>query len=462
MFQNIDQQNNIPTSSHSKDEDELFESCNELPFNDSECIKNENNFDNIKCTDTYENNSLKTLKTIKTTSMNYHSNNIYDNKLIKTNNLHELSQLNHLESKYLIALCGSINANINSQDEKIILNMVQKNMRYTLPSSAELTVMNTQHFIDLNVHKAIHHLQEGPQQCEDVSKKQSVELMESDDLSFFTPSSMKFKSDTFINSKHNKDIMVEGKLEKSNEYINTSSKTDDDELINQDEDSEINAFRAMCEAMTKIGTVDKQVKLNSNPFGMVQNQMKNIVLKKMTGDVLIVNDDIESVPNTNKSISSDNSSESNYISDNSKYLKRKRHHCKSSTLNIFSDSSPEYISELSQKQLNNQNKKTKLTSLKNSSKIQSKSCSKKIENQLDENALNSIILTSSEDEENCTLIKSQSSKVNNTNIDCKHKSIRHTDSLEQSKQEQIFYCSPDGRIHRDMMNYLYQKNCVIK
>lgn len=465
MFQNIDQQNELPTSSHFVDEDEVFESCNKSPFHDSRCDKNEKDFDSIEYSNMYGNNNLKTLKTINTTSIGDHSSDNCDNKLIKANNSIELSQISQTENKYFIAICGSINANINSQEEKIIMNMVKKNIKHILPLSAELTDMNTQHFMDLNLHRAIHHLQ-GTQEHEDISEKQSVEIMESEDSDFFTPLSTKSPSDTSINSKHSiKNVISVSELKKSEELKNTFSTNYvelsnqiDDELMNQEEDSEIINFRAMCEAMTKIGTIDKQVKHNSSSHTMVQNQMKNIVLEKVTGDVLIVNDDEECVPVTNKLISP---VDSNRSSHNGDIFKRKRHHCYSPTLNLFSDSSPEYSNELSQKHMNNENKKTKLTSLQNSSSIQSKSCSKKIENKSDKISMNS-----SEDEEDCMHIKNQLFKVNHTEISYKHKSI-HTDSSdEQNKisigKEHMFYCSPNGLIHRDMINYMYQKSCIKK
>lgn len=464
MFQNIDQQNDIPTSSHSVDEDELFESCNKLPFNENE---NKNDFDSLKCPNINGEKNFNTLKTIDTTSIVDHSINTCDNKLIKTNDSIELSQISQTDNKHFIAICGSINANINTQEEKIILNMVQKNIKH-MPLSAELTDMNTQHFMDLNLHRAIHDLQ-GSQHQKDISKKQSVELMETDDSVFFTPLSTKSTSDTSINSENDiKNAITVIELNKSEELINTFTKNDielsnqiDDELMDQEEDSEIINFRAMCEAMTKIGTIDKLVKLNSKPHTMVKNQMKNIVLKKVSGDVLIVND-VECVPIKNKLISQVDSKVSDHISDISK---RKRHHCYSPTLNLFSDSSSEYSTELSQKQFNHESKKTKLTSIQNSSNIQSKSCSKKIENQSVNSAKNCINLTSSEDEEDCMLIKSQSSKVNGTKKNYKRKSI-HTDSSEQNKisigKEHMFYCSPNGLIHRDMINYIRQKSCLKK
>lgn len=442
MFQNNEQQNNKPINSNFIVEDKLLENRNNLPSDDSKCIKNVNDIHNTNNSNTDGSDILKPLT--MTNNLNPANNNS-DSKLIETKTSNDSSELSDTESKYLMAVLQcSTDVDVDSQDEKIISNIAKKYIKHIFPSSTEQIEMNTQHFMDLNLLRATLHLQKPNL---NVSKEQPVEHSESDDSVVITTPSKKLEK-------------FNNKFSKTNVELTNQSENEELQEIIQEEDSEIINFRAMCEAMTNIGTVDNQMPYKSNsPI------VNNIVFKKINADVISVHS-VECVQSTSKLMSSINLSSSNYTNDISKRSAHKRHHCNSPPLNLFSDSSPEYLNKLSQNlQFDYQKKKKKLSSPLNTLKMNSKSCSEKIVNQSDLKMIDLIVLTSSDDEEDCMLSKNQLSKENTSKKNYKRKRV--TNNLpEQNKMlignEQIFYCSPNGLIHRDMMNYISKKNGILK
>jgi len=409
-------------------EDKLPESCKMSLLDNEHSSENINCADKLNLTNTQEKNNFKTSAMLTS---------IDNNKI--TNTVHDSNQLNQEECKFLIDKINSNESNLNSQDENLLLELVK---RMNENVSSEVLEIDTQQFMELNLCKAVQQLNEiSPSINLDSTKTHTIKQI---DLENSTVIPVLPLINELINSetKNNNSIIVDDS-KKSEKFNHPSSKTDPEfpiqdqyvEFPDEDQDAEIIAFRAMCEAMLKIGTIDNNIKDDNKIIVSCFNSM-------------------EYEPSTSKLNSS--------AYDISKHLKRKRHQI--NNLKIYSSddsySSPEYSNELSPKRYKYKSKKTKSIFLQNNLKINSK-CDSATTIIQPENVekIKLSNLTYEDKELNCMITKNLLPKVQN---DLKCKKI-NDDSLKQNnflkENQTIFYYSPAGKVHNDMLNFIKNKDC---
>lgn len=379
------------------------------------------------------------------------TNDTSNNKLIENNILDDSSQLNLTQCEYLINLFNkNENADINTQDEELVLNIVKKNMKHIFPSNKEEIEINTQQFMELNVSRVVRQLQKSLPNISKIqtdsdnsvvsitstiNKLRNLEQNEKDCLSFNKPKKPK---------KDNKFLSVD--LELSDEDL-------DSELLNQDQDPEIIIFRSMCETMLNVIQINNE---DSNSKDMINCKVNQLIFKQVNSDVISCIHYTQSVPSVNHL----NDTEQNCIVSKSMGIKKRRYPVL--TNNSSAESSSKHSKELSQ------NKKSKFTSqntlnqFKSKSHFQSKSCSNKMIGQFNASEKN-VIDESLQDNNDCVIIENKLSKVKNTMKNDNKKKI-NINSLQQNKRsreiEPIFYCSPYGMIHKDMVDYINSNNII--
>lgn len=309
------------------------------------------------------------------------------NDTSKTKDVVDNNQINEEECKFIINVLKSNDVDLHSQNELMLLNIVKKYEKDILPSNNENMELNTQTCMDLLLHKATIDLQKH----EDVSKNQTIELMDSDDIIISTPPS-KFKE---INSKE------------SNENVITVKN-------NQDEDPDLITFKNMCNALLRIASDDNVIP-NSNLITKKNNQENLPVFKPVNADVLICENNMDCVPGTSK-LNSDICYKLNY--DSSEIVSSKKRKFKNLMLDSSEESSPEHLNKLSQKQYS-LNKKFKFYSSTN------------------------ILINNTEYHSDNIVISKQ---VND--------SKKKINTFVRKEETGYFYCAPDGKIHQDMLAFI--------
>jgi len=409
--------------------------------------KNVNDIDSLNCLNISGNNNRQTSATLR------NMNDTFDDKLIETNSLDDTSQMNQTECKYLLNVLHKNNvehANLNTQDENFLINIAKKNLKHILNSIKDEIEINTQQFIDLNACKVAQQLQISEPPHSDVLEIQTIELLDSNDL-VISPSTLTNES-----KRNNKS------LEKCNSPCSTvdlNLSYQDPKLSGQDQDSEINTFRAMCEKLKKIQTIDDDVNDKSKIITM-NNQVKLLDFKKVNADVLSCISYGKSVPSTSKLNSAVDDNFPETTDDILKRLTSKRHKCSNVLLNVSDENSFEYPTDLSQKYPNFQYKKSTFTHSKNKSKIHSDKIVTKFNTLRKINLINEL---SSEDEDDCKNIKRKLPKVTNRKTNSHHKKMKLNNSPQQqnfTETTQVFSVSSRGFIHEDMLEYIKSKNNV--
>lgn len=372
------------------------------------------------------------------------TNDASNNKLIENNISDDLSQLNLTQCEYLINLFNkNENADINTQDEEVVLNIVKKNMKHIFPSNKEDIEINTQQFMDLNISRVIQQLRKS---LPNISKIQT----DSDNSVVSITSKINKLRNPEQNKKNCLSFNKPKKLKKDNKILSVDLELSDEdlnsELLNQDQDPEIITFRSMCETMMNVIQINND---DSNSKDMINYKVNYLIIKQVNADVINCIRYKESVPSVNRL----NDTEQNFSVSESMGIKKRQYHVL--TNNLSDDSSSEH-SKISQ------NKKSKFT-LQNTLNVQSKSCSNTIISQFN-GSKKSIIDESPGDENDCVIIENKLSKVHQNTLKNDNQKRININSLQQNKRsreiEPIFYCSPDGMIHNDMLDYIHSNNNI--
>lgn len=449
MFQNManhpcDKLNNL------RNEDELFDN--------SHSSENLNSTNKLNLSNTQEKNNFET--TIMSTSTDVTSHK----KITVTNIVHGANQLNKAQYKFLVDKIHSNETILNSQDEKLLCEVVEKMNDNIFSPNTNLSDLNTQQFMDLHLEGAFQQLNAlSPTLDVDSSKTFTIQKINSDKSTVISPLPL---IDELRNSeiKNNNPIIFNDP--KISEKINYPSPKIDLELSirdhyveypGEDQDTDIIAFRAMCEALLKIGAVDNNIKDNNKTIVKKNNQFNKHVYKHVKHNVIKGSNSTECEPSTSKLNSFKGAN------DISKRLARKRHQNNDLVFDSSDDSSPQYSNELSSKQYNFKRKLSKITFSKNNLKINSKCYSDT--NTIQPKNVNKIKLSDSifkDKEVDCMLIENKLPKVQNVINDLKCKNI-NDDLLEQTKllkeNQTIFHFQTNGKVHKDMLNSIKKKNC---
>ncbi|XP_001947472.2 uncharacterized protein LOC100167003 [Acyrthosiphon pisum] len=422
-------------------------------FDNSHSSENLNSTDKFNLSNTHEKNNFETSIMSTSTDVTSHK------KITGTNIEHSSSQLNKAQCKFLIDKIHSNESILNSQDEKLLCEIVDKMKGNIFSSNTDLLDLNTQQFMDLHLKGAFQRLNAlSPTSDLDSSKTPTIKKINSDNSTVISPQPL---IDELRNSeiKNNNPIIVNDP--DISEKINYPSPKIDLELSvrdhyveypGKDQDMEIIAFRAMCEALLKIGAVDNNIKDNNKTIVKKNNQLN----KHVKHNVIRGSNSTEYDHSTSKLDSFKG------VNDISKRLARKRHQINDLRFDSSDDSSPEYSNELSSKQYNSKRKISKISFSKNNLKINSKCYSDT--NTIQPKNVKKIKLCDSifEDKEvDCMLIENKLPKVQNVINNLKCKNI-NDDSLEQTKQlkenQTIFYFQTNGKVHKDMLNSINKKN----
>lgn len=361
-----------------------------------------------------------------TSTMLKNISDISNNKLIENNTLDDSSQLNQTQYKHILNLVNE-NAEINTQDEELVSKVVKKNLKHILFLNKEEIEINTQQFMDLNVSRIAQQLKET---VPNVSKIETDSNDSAISIPFITK---KLKSPDQNNEngltlnkpkepKKDNNEFCSGNLVSSNQDL-------DSNLLNQSQDPEIIIFRSMCDTMMNIIAINND---DNHSINMINYQINHLVMKQVNADVITYIDYKKVVPNLN------NNEQHLGISESIAIKKRQY----DILINDSSDeSSSQYCKQLSQ------NKKLKFTS-QNMLNIQFKSHSNTI-GQCNASKKNVIVESDNND---CIVVentmKNHNQKRINVNI------LQQNKCLRELEIEPIYYCSPDGMIHKDMLNYI--------
>jgi len=417
------------------DERAIIENYRKLPETSKKLLsdylsssKNVNDIDLLNCLNISEKNNFQTSATLR------NINDTFEDKLIETNFLDDTSQMNEAECKYLLNILHENNvehANLNTQDENFLTNIAKKNLKNILNSIQDEMEINTQQFIDLNVCKVAQQLQISEPPHSNVPEVQTIKLLDSDDAVILPT--------TLTNELERNNKSPCSAIDPKIIYQNTK-------LSGQDQDSEINTFRAMCEKLKKIQTIDDDINDKSKIITM-NNQVNLLDFNQVNADVLSCISYEKSVPSTSKLNSDVGDNFPETTDDVLKRIMSKRHKCN----NVSDESSPKYP--------NLQYKKSTLTRSKNKSKIHSDKIITKFSTLRKINLINEL---SSEDENDYKNNKRKLPKVTNRKTNSHHKKIKLNNSSEKNFIEttQVFAVSSRGFIHEDMLEYIKSKNNV--
>ncbi|XP_025194030.1 uncharacterized protein LOC112593726 [Melanaphis sacchari] len=437
-------------------EDELSESCKMSLSDISHSSENMNSSDKLNLPNIHGKNNFETSTMLINTD---------DNKLIGTNIVHDSNDLNQTECKFIINKINHDKTDLNSQEKNLLLEVIKKINGHI--SSTEVLDLDTQEFMELNLCKAVQRLHAlSPTLNSDSTKTHTIKQIDIDNSTVI--STLPLINELRNSDTKDKNSIIIDDLKKSEKFNQPSPKIDFEfpiqyqyvELQDKDQDAEIIAFRAMCEAMLKIGAIDnniiddnKTIVKKKNEINHKVNYFNSMEYEPSTSQLNSGVDDISKHKQKKHQINdlrcnlSDDSSPEYSNMDISKHLKRKKHQIDDLRCNLSDDSSSEYSNELSSKKFNSEcYSDTDVIQSRNSKKIKLSD------------------LTFEDEELDCMLIKNPLPKVQNVVInDLKCKNISD-DSLEQSKlllkeNETIFYYSPVGKVHYDMLNYIKNKNC---
>lgn len=379
----------------------------------------------------------------QTSAILSNTNNTSDDKLIETGVSDNTSQLSQTECKYLLSLLNKSNlecADLNTQDQQTLISIIKKNMKHIVNSNEDELDINTQQFIDLNVRQVAQQLQISELPQSDVSKKQTIELMDSDD--FLTSLSKE--------SRRNIKCFNKPKLpEKCNYPLSTNDvklSDQDPELLDQYQSSEIVTFQDMCDKLMTIRPIgDNDV--NNSISVTVNNHVDYINFKQVNPNVISCTSYEECAPSTSKF----NSTVNNCCSEinNHEHIVSKKHKL-SDVMMLNSSEYPDC-----------KYKKSTFNSLKNNSTF----CSDKIVTEFNTSKKINLIneLSSSEDEDNHEEIKRKLPVTNRKTDGGKRKKIKYNFSLQENfatETSLVFPVSPYGFIHEDMLKYVNSKNNV--
>jgi len=429
-------------------EDEPSESCKESLLDTS------NSSENINCAD--EKNNFKTSTVLTSTD---------DNKLIGINIDHDSNQLNQEECKFIIEKINSNETDLNSQEANLLEEIVKKINGHNLCTNSEGLDINTQQFMELNLCKAVQQLHAfSPKLNLDSSETFTIKQIDLDNsIVISTPPLINELRNSEIKDKNSIIVNDSKKSEKFNyqspKIINFELPIQDQyaEFPVEDQDAEIIAFRGMCEAMLRIGSIDNNIIDDNKIIVKKNNEMNNLNVKQINHNVNCLNS-MEYKPSTSKLDVG--------VNDYSKHLKRKKHQINNLRFDSSDDSSSEYSDELSSQQYF-KSKKSKCTFLYNSLKINSKHYS--VTNDqivIQPKNAKKIKLSDIKFQDkkiDCVLIENPLPKVQNVIINNLKRKKINDNSLEQNKllkeNQTIFYFSSTGKVHNDMLNYIENKEC---
>ncbi|KAL4132499.1 hypothetical protein QTP88_009638 [Uroleucon formosanum] len=413
--------------------------------------ENVNITDKLNLSNTHEKNNFETSIMSTNTDITSHK------KITKTNFVHISSQVNKAECKFLVDKIRSNETILDSQDENLLCKVVEKMNHNILSTNTDLSDLNTQQFMELHLKGAVQRLNEF---------SPTIDLDSSETLTIKKNNSTVISPSPLVDElrdseiKNNNSIITNDPTK--SEKINYSSPEIDLELPIQDhyveypggdQDAEIIAFRAMCEALLKIGSVDNNIIDNNKTIVKKNNELN----KHVKHNVIKGSKSKKYKPSTTKFNSF------KHVNDISKRIAHKRHQIDDLGFDSSDDSSPEYSNELSSKQYNSNRKISEITFSQNNSKINSE-CYSDTNVIQPKNAKKRKLSDSifKDKEVDCMLIENKLPKVQNVINDLKCKNI-NDDSLKQTKllkeNHTIFYFSTTGKVHNDMLNSIMKKNC---
>lgn len=420
----------------------MFQNCRQvIDKKDAEsCEKfNELSADDFN---SFKNDYRHTTKVNHTTSIPKENTNCTSNsESIKTNTSQESSQIKQDERKYIVNLLQTNNsdiANLQSQDEKLISKIVNINNMHIMPT-LNSSQINTQQYMELHVNRAADCLQ--PSQTDlGISKIETIRRKNSDNEIDLTQSDTEELEDAInnttikvnINKIKNKTFSIgQGQDVESSISIQCpeSPKTNINSKLSQDQDPEIISFRAMCEQMLE----NKPIIDND---GVIRKEVVNdIVLgfKQVNENIMSV-DFMGCVPSTSKLNSVCDLTNTKKVDNISKPLAHKRQVCSCKSSSVSDESSSEFSNGSSQKRQVKQIKRPKYSLSRSKLKMHSKSRSNKPSNTV-------YFISSSSEDEDCVLIENESPKDQ-----IKTKIVKEI--------KPIFTCSPNGQIHKDMLNFM--------
>lgn len=441
-------------------EDEPSESCKKSLLDTSNSFKNINCADKLNLTNADEKNNFKTSTMLSSTD---------NNKLIGINIDHASNQLNQEECKFLIEKIHFNETDLNSQEANFLEEVVKKINGPNLCTNSEGLDINTQQFMELNLCKAVQQLHAfSPKLNLNSSETFTIKQIDLDNsIVISTPPLINELKNSEIKDKNSIIVNDSKKLEKLNhqspKIINLEFPIQDQyaEFPVEDQDAEIIAFRGMCEAMLRIGSIDNNIIDDNKIIMKKNNEMNNLNVKQINQNVNCLNS-MEYEPSTSKLNVG--------VNDYSKHLKRKKHQINNlrfdSSDDSSSENSSEYSDELSSKQYF-KSKKSKCTFSYNSLKINSKRYSftndQIVIQPKNAKKIKLSDIKFQDKEIDCMFIKKPLPKVQNVvinNLKCK---TMNDNSLEQNKllkeNQTIFYFSSTGIVHKDMLNYIENKKC---
>lgn len=394
------------------------------------------------------------------TSMLTSRDDTSDKEIIGIDTVHDSSQLNEADCRFVIEKIGSNEIILNSQDEKLLFKLIEKMNDYFSSTDSELLDLNTQQFMELNLKRALQLLSEFSRKLDlSSSKTHSIKQVDSDDSSENLPLHL-ISELRNVESKHKNSIIVNDQKEsKKLNYLSPkidlklSSQDQHVECPGEDQDPEIISFRDMCEMFSKIGAVDNNI-TDNNKIMKKNKQSNNYVFKQVNHNVINCSKRTVFVLNTYKL----NSFKS--ANDIPKSLALKRHQTNDLRFDLSDDSSSEYLNDLSAEQYNSKSICNKITFPEDNLKINSKRYSDTIVNQPKCVKKIKLFDSSSGDREvDYMLTENKLPKVQNVMNDLKYKRIN--DSWEQNKllkeSHTIFHFSSTGKVHNDMLNFIKKK-----
>ncbi|XP_027847052.2 uncharacterized protein LOC114127113 [Aphis gossypii] len=426
------------------------EPCKKSLLDTSNSSENINCANKLNSTNADEKNNFKTSTMLTSTD---------DNKLIGINNDHDSNQLNKEECKFMIEKIKFNEADLNSQDANVLEELLKKNGHNLCTNSQGLDI-NTQQFMELNYCKAVQRLHAfSPKLNLDSPETFTIKQIDLDN-------SIVISTPPLINELRNSEIKDKNSIiindsKKSEKFNHHSPKIIDLELPIQDQyaefpvedqDAEIIAFRGMCEAMLRIGSIDNNTIDDNKIIVKKNNEMNNLNVKQINHNVNCLNS-MEYEPSTSKLDVG--------VNDYSKHLKRKKHQIN----NLRFDSSDDSSSEYSSSQQYFKSKKSKCTFFYNSLKINSKHYSvtnnRIVIQPKNAKKIKLSDIKCQDKEIDCMLIENPLPKVQNLKINNLKRKKINDNSLEQNKllkeNQTIFYFSSTGKVHNDMLNYIENK-----
>lgn len=356
-------------------------------------------------------------------------------------NINSFNQDDHKHVVNLLQTNNSDIANVQSEDEKLISKIVNVNNMYIM-STLNSDQINTQEYMEFHRNRAVDFLQ--PSRTDsDVSKMETIVQKNLGNENDLTQSDTKGLEDaidnTTIKVNINKPKHETWSIDQSQYVVSSISIPVSESLKpnlnselsqDQDQDSEIIAFRAMCENM-----FEKKSIIDNG--GVIRKEVVNdkvLGFKQVNENVMSVNfmGCVSSTSKLNSVYDLTNTTNVNHIS---KPLTFKRQDYSSSS-NASDGSSSELSNKASKKQHVKQIKKTKYSLSQSKLKIHSKSRLNK------PSKTTYFVLTSSEDEDDCVLIKNEPPKNQRQN---------------EKEIKPIFTCSPNGQIYEDMVNFINKR-----